>query len=204
MQYLPFLWLLKTVVWLLAPWFPLNTYTACMFLRGCSCYLWTLQFVCSLIYWYFILSHFYTVTHIDLLFPINVFQFQLRFASVECADKKTYKSNGGIMMNYSLLTTASNILISIKCVVHPKLKIISFFTPSSCYKPAFIYFFCWTQKKIFWRIRVTEHLLVPIDFHRRKILWKSMGTINCLVTHTVLFFVVFFCIHLVHLGSDRK
>ncbi len=32
------------------------------------------------------------------------------------------------MMNYSLLTTASNILISIKCVVLPKLKILKFFT----------------------------------------------------------------------------
>lgn len=32
------------------------------------------------------------------------------------------------MINYSLLTTASNVLISIKGVVHPKCKILRFFT----------------------------------------------------------------------------
>ncbi len=45
------------------------------------------------------------------------------------------------------------------------------------------FFFCWTQKKIFWRRLVTKQLTVAIDFHSMdKILYKSMATINCLVT----------------------
>jgi len=39
-----------------------------------------------------------------------------------------------------------------KGIVHPKMKIVSSLTPSSCSKPEWISFFCWTQKKIFWRM----------------------------------------------------
>jgi len=44
-------------------------------------------------------------------------------------------------------------------------------------------FFCWTQKKIFQRMSVTRQLIDPIDFHSVFfLLWKSVGSINCLVT----------------------
>jgi len=34
-----------------------------------------------------------------------------------------------------------------------------------CSKPVWIYFFCWTLKKIFWRMSLTRQLMSPIDFH---------------------------------------
>ncbi len=53
-------------------------------------------------------------------------------------------------------------LPSLKGTVLPKIIIYS---PSGYYKPVWVSFFCWTQKKIFWRIWVTKQLMVPIDFH---------------------------------------
>ncbi len=46
-------------------------------------------------------------------------------------------------------------------------------------------FFCWRQKNIFWRMLVNKQLMVAIDFHcmEQKMLWKSMATVNCLVTN---------------------
>ncbi len=38
------------------------------------------------------------------------------------------------------------------------------YSPSSCSKPVWISLFCWTQKKIFWRMLVTKQLLVATDF----------------------------------------
>ncbi len=38
------------------------------------------------------------------------------------------------------------------------------YSPSSCSDPLWISYFCWTQKKIFWRI-LTKPLPVAIDFH---------------------------------------
>jgi len=31
-------------------------------------------------------------------------------------------------------------------------------------------------------LNVGNQLMNPVDFHRKKMLWKSMGSINCLVT----------------------
>jgi len=46
------------------------------------------------------------------------------------------------------------------------MKIRSSFThPEGVSKLYEFYFFCWTQKKIFWRMLVTKQFLVPIDFH---------------------------------------
>jgi len=49
---------------------------------------------------------------------------------------------------YSLLNENSVIIYSASC----------------CFKPVWIPFFCWTQKKIFWRMSVTRQLTDPIDF----------------------------------------
>ncbi len=59
------------------------------------------------------------------------------------------------------------------------------YSPSSCSDPLWISYFCWTQKKIFWRI-LTKPLPVAIDFHTmenktKKILWKSMASGNCFI-----------------------
>ncbi len=44
--------------------------------------------------------------------------------------------------------------------------------------PQFVPFFCWTQKK--------NSLTVPLtSIVWKKIIWKSMGTVNCLVTHNL-------------------
>jgi len=52
---------------------------------------------------------------------------------------------------------------------HPKNeKFVIIFLPSSCSKPLWVSFFCWTQK-IIWRMLVTRQLLDPIDFHCRKV-----------------------------------
>ncbi len=39
------------------------------------------------------------------------------------------------------------------------------YLPSSCSKPALVYFLFWAQKKTFWRMWVTKQLTVSIDFH---------------------------------------
>ncbi len=51
----------------------------------------------------------------------------------------------------------------------------------TCSKPVWVYFFCWTQKKIFWRLLVTKQLTAAIDLPRIvffSTLWKSMVTVN--------------------------
>jgi len=37
------------------------------------------------------------------------------------------------------------------------------YSPTSYFKPANIYFFCWTQSKIFWRMLATKQLMDPIS-----------------------------------------
>jgi len=44
----------------------------------------------------------------------------------------------------------------IKGIVHFKMKILSSFSLSSCFKPACISFYRRTQRKIFWRMSVTK------------------------------------------------
>ncbi len=63
---------------------------------------------------------------------------------------------------------------------------IRFYSPSSCSKHVCISFFCWTQKDILRNI--ANQFLVPTDFHSlfSPILWKSMGTSNCLATHSLI------------------
>ncbi len=57
---------------------------------------------------------------------------------------------------------------------------------STCSKPVWAPFFCWTWKKIFWR---TKQLLIPIII---PILWKSKTTYNCLFTNILQ--NIFFCV----------
>jgi len=45
----------------------------------------------------------------------------------------------------------------VKGIVQPKMKIS--YSPSSCFKPVWVSFFCWTQKKIFWRMSVIKQLM---------------------------------------------
>ncbi len=52
-----------------------------------------------------------------------------------------------------------------KSEVHPKMKIVIINLPSNCSKPVWTYFFCWTQKNVFWRTWITTELLVPIDLY---------------------------------------
>jgi len=73
------------------------------------------------------------------------------------------------------------------------MKILSSFTHPQVVSNLWISFFCWKQKKIFWRMSVTRQLMDPIDLHRKKkIQWRSMGPINSLVTDILQ--NIFFCV----------
>ncbi len=50
----------------------------------------------------------------------------------------------------------------IKGIVHPKIIIYS---SSSSSKPVWMCLFCWTQRKIFWRMRETEQVWGTVDLH---------------------------------------
>jgi len=64
---------------------------------------------------------------------------------------------------------------------------------SSCFKPVWVSFFCWTQRKIFWRTIGTKQLFATIDFNsRKKSLWKSVVPHNCLVP--IVLQNIFLCI----------
>ncbi len=76
--------------------------------------------------------------------------------------------------------------VTLKGIVHQKCLILSSFTPSSSSsKPALIYLFCWTQRKIFWRKFLTRLFWGNIDLHKGGggIWWKSMVPQNCSVSH---------------------
>jgi len=55
-------------------------------------------------------------------------------------------------------------------IVHPINVII--YSPSICFKPVWISFFCWTQKKISWRTSVTKQLMDPNVFLHCKIIFS--------------------------------
>ncbi len=59
------------------------------------------------------------------------------------------------------------------------------YSPSSSSKPVWISLFCWTQRKIFWRMWETEQFWSTIDFHSIYffLLWKSMVPQNSLITN---------------------
>jgi len=53
-----------------------------------------------------------------------------------------------------------------KRILNPKMKItLIIYSPSSCYKPVWVSFFCWGQRKIFWRTIGTKQLFGTIDLH---------------------------------------
>ena len=85
-------------------------------------------------------------------------------------------------------------LISVKWLVHlvKNENSVIIYSLSSCFKP--VSFFCWTQKKIFWRMLIARQLMVAIDFHSIFffLLWKSMGSISRLVTNFLQ--NIFFCV----------
>ncbi len=45
------------------------------------------------------------------------------------------------------------------------MKIYIIYSTFSCSKPVWVPFFCWAQKKIFWRMLKNSQLLVAVDFH---------------------------------------
>ncbi len=53
---------------------------------------------------------------------------------------------------------------------------------------------CWTQNMLFWSMLVSKQLMVAIDFHsmekKKKILWRSMATVNCFFFFVCLFFIL--------------
>ncbi len=53
------------------------------------------------------------------------------------------------------------LLGNIKGIVHPKMKMLSSFSS----KPVWMCLFCWTQRKIFWRMWETGQFWGTIDFH---------------------------------------
>jgi len=74
---------------------------------------------------------------------------------------------------------------SFKWIVHPtKIFIAIIFSPTSCSKPVWVSFFCWTQKKTFWWTSVTRQLMDSMgklptffkisyfDYNRRKEKWN--------------------------------
>lgn len=48
------------------------------------------------------------------------------------------------------------------------------------------FFFCWTHKD-------GNQFVVPIVWRKRHVLWKSMGTRNCLVTNILQ--IIYFCFY---------
>ncbi len=55
---------------------------------------------------------------------------------------------------------------SLKGIVHPKNEnSVIIYSPSNSSKPVWMSLFCWTQRKIFWRMRETEQFWGTIDFH---------------------------------------
>ncbi len=65
-------------------------------------------------------------------------------------------------------------------------KFVIIYPPSYHSKPVWVSFLCWTQKKIFWRMLVIKQLSSIVFL---SLLWKSMGTKNCLVLQNIFFCV---------------
>ncbi len=53
----------------------------------------------------------------------------------------------------------------VKGIVHTKNENSVIYSPSSSSKPLWMSLFCWTQRKIFWRMWETEQFWGTIDFH---------------------------------------
>ncbi len=51
------------------------------------------------------------------------------------------------------------------------MKIVIIYSPSSSSKPVWMSLFCWTQRKIFWRMWETEPFWGTIDFHS---IWNTI------------------------------
>jgi len=78
-----------------------------------------------------------------------------------------------------LLTMRSHFANKLRRIAHPKIKILSnHLLTLKLFKPKLI---SSAQKMIFWTICVTKQLMDPIGWNT--ILWKSVGSINCLVNH---------------------
>ncbi len=69
----------------------------------------------------------------------------------------------------------------VKGIVHPKNEnSVIIYSPSSSSKPVWMSLFCWTQRKIFWRMWETEQFWGTIDFHS---IFFPMVPLNSLVTN---------------------
>ncbi len=71
-------------------------------------------------------------------------------------------------MKAQIRVWSSSQVMPIKGIVHPKLKSVIIYSPSSISKPVWMCLFCRTQSKIFWRKFVTRLFWGTIDFHNRK------------------------------------
>jgi len=84
-------------------------------------------------------------------------------------------------------------LVYVKGLVHFKMKILSFTHPQVV-SILWISFFCWTQKKIFWRMSVTKLLMGPIRGVRKN--WYSWVSRYFIVQYCIDFQkhnIFFFC-----------
>jgi len=96
-----------------------------------------------------------------------------------------------------------HVLVWLKAIVHPKIKVMSSFTHPYVVPNRYEFcFFCWTQKKIFLKnVGIIKQLTVAIDLHSRKT--NTMEVNNCLVTNIIQ--NVFFCVQLdeAHTGLQQ-
>ncbi len=76
------------------------------------------------------------------------FTVDLRGGSVEWASKDKSSKKHVIEVRVSWLSFLYSSLETLKGIVHPKNKVLSSFTHTQIW----IYFYCWTQKKVFWRM----------------------------------------------------
>ncbi len=61
-----------------------------------------------------------------------------------------------------------------KCLKHLRNSIITYLSSSSS-KPVWVSFFCWAQRKIFWRMLVTKQVMVAIDYGKNNMEVKLFG-----------------------------
>ncbi len=88
------------------------------------------------------------------------------------------------LMNFNVFIilvyfTLRHLIKSLKGIVHPKMKILSFTHSQVVSNPVWMSLFCWTQRKIFWRKFVIRLFWGTIDFHSRKKNKKHYGSQWC-------------------------